>query len=164
MKFVWQPLTIRITNCDDRLQLMKNNAEKRKHDAILPTTIRAIICGPSNCGKTNVLINLLESPHGVRFANVYVYSKSLQQLKYQYLENLLSSIDKICYFTFSNNSDIIPPSEARPNSIFVFVNVACDKQDTVREYFSMGSTSTVFISVNHTREYLNILYKTTRLC
>jgi len=31
--FVRQPLTIRITNCDDRLQLMRNNAEKRKHGA-----------------------------------------------------------------------------------------------------------------------------------
>jgi len=80
----------------------------------------------------------LESPHGVRFENVYVYSKSLQQPKYQYLENLLSSVDKIGYFTFSNNNNVVPSSEARPNSIFVFDNVACDKQDTVREYFSMG--------------------------
>jgi len=89
MKFVWQSLTIRITNCDDRLRLMENNAEKRKHGAMLPITIRAIICCPSNCGKTNVLISLLESPHGVRFENVY--SKSLQQPKYRYLENLLTS-------------------------------------------------------------------------
>jgi len=143
MKFVRQPLTIRVINCDDRLQTMGGSAEKRKHGAMLPSTIRAIVCGPSNCGKTNVLISLLESPHGVRFENVYVYSKSLQQPKYQYLENLLSSIDEIGYFTFSNNSDVVPPSEARPNSIFVFDDVACDKQDTVREYFSMGRHSHV---------------------
>ncbi|KAG5314838.1 GVQW3 protein, partial [Acromyrmex insinuator] len=104
----------------------------------IATTIRAIICGPSNCGKTNVLISLLESPNGVRFENVYVYSKSLQQPKYRYLENLFTSIDEIGYFTFSNNSDIVPPSEAHPNSIFIFDDVACDKQDAVREYFSMG--------------------------
>jgi len=106
-------------------------------------TIRAIVCGPSNCGKTNVLKSLLESPHGVCFENVYVYSKSLQLPKYQYLENLLSSIDKIGYFTFSNNSDIVPPSEAHPNSIFIFDDEACDKQDTVREYVSMGRHSHV---------------------
>lgn len=122
---------------------MGDNAEMRKHGTMLPTTIRAIVCGPSNCGKTNVLISLLESPHGVRFENVYVYSKSLQQPKYRYLENLLTSIDEIGYFTFSNNSDVIPPSEARPNSIFVFDDVACDKQDAVREYFSMGRHSSV---------------------
>jgi len=102
---------------------MGNNAEKCKHGTMLPTTIRAIICGPSNCGKTNVLISLLEGPHGVRFENVYVYLKSLQQPKYRCLENLLTSIDKIGYFTFSNNSDVFPPSEARPNSIFVFDDV-----------------------------------------
>ncbi|EZA61636.1 hypothetical protein X777_11759 [Ooceraea biroi] len=55
----------------------------------------------------------------------------------------MTSIDEIGYFTFSNNSDVIPPCEARPNSIFVFDDVACDKQDTVREYFSMGRHSNV---------------------
>jgi len=114
----------------------------RRHGTMLPTTIRAIVCGPSNCGKTNVLISLLESPHCVRFENVYVYSKSLQQPKYRYLENLLTPINEIGYFTFSNNSDVIPPSEARPNSIFVFDDVACDRQNTIRE-FSMGRHSNV---------------------
>jgi len=122
---------------------MGNNAEMRRHGTMLPTTICAIVCGPSNCGKTNVLISLLESPHGVRFENMYVYSKSLQQPKSRYLENLLTPIDEIGYFTFSNNSDVIPPSEARPNSNFVFDDVACDKQDTIREYFSMGRHSNV---------------------
>lgn len=74
---------------------MTDNAETRKHGTLLPNTVRAIICGPSNCGKTNILISLLESPHGLRFENVYVYSKSLQQPKYQYLEKLLTPIDEI---------------------------------------------------------------------
>ena len=143
MRFVRQPLAIRVTNCDDRSRSMEGRAERRRHGTMLPTTIRAIICGPSNCGKTNVLISLLESPHGVRFENVYVYSKSLQQPKYRYLENLLTSIDEIGYYTFSNNSDVIPPSDACPNSIFVFDDVACDKQDAVREYFAMGRHSSV---------------------
>ena len=117
---------------------MGGSAEKRKHGEMLPSTIRAIIYGPSNCGKINVLISLLESPNGVRFENVYVYSKSLQQPKYRYLENLSTSIDEIGYFTFSNNNDVVPPSEARPNSIFIFDDVACDKQNAMREYFSMG--------------------------
>ena len=115
----------------------------RKHGNMLPITIRGIVCGPSNCGKTNVLISLIESPHGVRFENLYVYSKSLQQPKYEYLENLLTPIDGIGYFTFSNNSDVIPPSKALPNSIFIFDDVTCDKQDTIREYFAMGRHASV---------------------
>jgi len=105
---------------------------------MLPISIRGIICDPSNCGKTNVLISLLESPHGVRFENVYIYLKSLQQPNYRYLKNLLAPIEEIDYFTYSNNSDIVSPSEALPNSIFIFDDVACDKQDAIRKYFSMG--------------------------
>ena len=97
MKFVLQPLTIHITNCDAKSRMMRGSVEKRKHGEMLPSTIRVIICGPSNC-KTNVLISLLESPNGVHFENVYVYSKSLQQPKYRYLENLFTSIDEIGYF------------------------------------------------------------------
>jgi len=80
MKFVLQPLTIHVTNCDAKSRMMGNSAEKRKHGEMLPSTICAIICSPSNCGKTNVLISLLESPN-VRFENVYVYSKSTAAAK-----------------------------------------------------------------------------------
>ena len=140
MRFVRQARIIKVSNFDDRLLSEK---KVRKHGNMLPTTIRGIVCGPSNCGKTNVLISLIESPYGVRFENMYVYSKSLQQPKYRYLENLLAPIDEIGYFTFSNNSDVIPPSEALPNSVFIFDDVACDKQDTIREYFAMGRHSSV---------------------
>jgi len=92
----------------------------------------AIVCGLLNCDKTNVLISLLESLHGVRFENVYVYSKSLQQPKYRYLSNLFS-IDKIGYSTFSSNN-VVPPGEAHSNSIFIFDDLSYDKQDDVREY------------------------------
>ena len=142
MRFVRQATIIKVTNFDDKTRLM-DEKEIHRHGNMLPNTIRGIICGPLNCGKTNVLINLIESPHGVYFENMYVYSKSLQQPKYRYLENLLSSIEEIGYFTFSNNSDVIPPSEALPNSIFIFDDVACDKQDTIREYFAMGRHSSV---------------------
>ncbi|KYN13291.1 hypothetical protein ALC57_14520 [Trachymyrmex cornetzi] len=135
MRFVRQSRMIKVTNLDGKVQTDK---ETRKHGNMLPASIRAIVCGPSNCGKTNVLISLLESPHDVRFENVYVYSKSLQQPKYRNLANLLASIEEIGYFTFSNNSDVIPPSEALPNSIFIFDDVACDKHDAIREYFAMG--------------------------
>jgi len=54
------------------------------------------------------------------------------------LENLLAPIKEIGYFTFSNNNNVLSPNEALPNSIFVFDDVACDKQDAIREYFAMG--------------------------
>jgi len=48
---------------------MGKNAEKR---TVRCYRLRAIICEPTNCDKTNVLISLLESPHGVRFENVCI--------------------------------------------------------------------------------------------
>lgn len=135
MRFIKQSCSIKVCNLDSKI----DDCEPiKRHGPLLPNTIRCIVCGPSGVGKTNVIISLLESPHGVRFENVYVYSKSLQQSKYKYLEKLLSEVGEIGFFPFSNNCDVIPPSEALPDSVFIFDDVACDKQDTIREYFSMG--------------------------
>jgi len=57
-----------MTNVDNKVQTEK---EIRKHGNMLPISVRGIICGPSNCGKTNMLISLLESPYGICFENVY---------------------------------------------------------------------------------------------
>lgn len=115
----------------------------QRHGELLPSTIRCIIAGPSNCGKTNVIIGLLEDPNGLRFENVYVFSKSLYQPKYVYLRKLLEPIQTMGYFTFNDCEDIIPPDKAKPNSVFVFDDIACDKQTVIREYFSMGRHNSI---------------------
>jgi len=46
-----------------------------RHSAIIPNTIRALIVGPSNSGKTNIMLCLIESPNGLKFENVYIFSK-----------------------------------------------------------------------------------------
>lgn len=133
MRIVKQAKSLRIPNHDFDV-----NSKINRHGPLLPSTIRCIITGPSNCGKTNVIIGLLEDPNGVRFENVYIFSKSLYQPKYVYLEQLLQPLKKIGYFPFKDSESIIPPSKAKPNSIFIFDDIACDKQTTIREYFSMG--------------------------
>lgn len=110
----------------------------RKHGDLFPNTIRCIISGPSNCGKTNVMINLLEHENGLSFKNVYVFSKSLQQFKYKYLALVIQNITEIGYFPFTSNDDVISPDKALPHSIFIFDDIVCDSQDNVRAYFSMG--------------------------
>lgn len=109
-----------------------------KHSALLPNSIRCIICGPSNCGKTNVIISLLQNQNGLHFENVYVYAKSLFQPKYVYLKRLLSSIKGVGLYMFSSNENIIPLDQVKPNSIFIFDDVICDKQNNIRAYFCMG--------------------------
>lgn len=136
MKFIKQDLSLPVKNND-----FKCNDEKTKnkrHSPLLPNSIRSLIVGPSNCGKTNVMITLIEHPNGLKFENVYIYSKSLNQPKYEYLKNLLQPIKGMQYKTFSNNTDVISLEKTRPNSVFIFDDIACEKQDNVRSYFAMG--------------------------
>jgi Poxvirus A32 protein. len=115
-----------------------DNGDKqfKKHGPLLPHSLRCIICGPSNCGKTNVMIGLLTHPNGLYFKNVYVYSKSLYQPKYKYLEKVLDSL--VEYNQFKDSDDILPPAQAKFDSVFIFDDVACDNQSPIRDYFSMG--------------------------
>lgn len=134
MRLVKQHTNIAVRNLD----FTQKNHNKTKHSSILPNSIRALIVGPSNCGKTNVMISLIESPNGLKFENIYLYSKSLFQPKYDYLRKLITPIKGMGYYTFSNNEDVIPPEKAKQNSIMIFDDVACENQNNIRSYFCMG--------------------------
>lgn len=126
-----------INNIEFRSGEGLSEAKYYKHSVLLPNSIRCIICGPSNCGKTNVMINLLESPNGLRFENVYLYAKSLFQPKYIQLKKILTSIKGIGFHEFSSNQQVIPLKNVKPNSVFIFDDVVFDKQNNIREYFCM---------------------------
>lgn len=117
---------------------IKNN-NVVKHSVLFPNTIRAIIVGRSGCGKTNLLLNLICHKNGLKFQNVYIYSPTLFQNAYQHLDNVLANVPQIGYFKYHTNDNTIPhPTEAKPNSLFIFDDVACDKQKMMMQYFSMG--------------------------
>lgn len=119
-------------------EFTKKKKYRTRHGPLLPSSVRAIICGPSNCGKTNALLALIVHPNGLRFENIYVYSKSLNQPKYQFLKRLLSPIKGVEYFPFNEHDQVIKPEDAQPNSIMIFDDVACEKQDNMRAFFCMG--------------------------
>jgi len=104
------------------------------------------------------MLSLIESPNGLKFENVYIFSKSLYQSKYEYLEKLIKPIKGMGYHTFSHNEGVLDPSEAKNNSIMIFDDVSCEKQDNIRSYFCMGrqKISTLFIYVKRIVLYLNI--------
>ncbi|KAL7287168.1 hypothetical protein TKK_0018602 [Trichogramma kaykai] len=114
MEFSKQPLKLPVGNFD----IVEEKKKDRRHGDLLPDSIRAVFCGPSNCGKTNCLLALITHPNGLRFENVYVYSKSLNQP--------------------NEHETVLSPDEALPNSLMIFDDVACEKQDNVRAYFCMG--------------------------
>ena len=110
--------------------------KKNKHGLLLPDAIRCIISGPSCVGKTNILFNLLFDPNTLRFENIYVFSKSLFQPKYMFLEKVMPK--EIGYFAYDDNSLVVHPSEAKPNSIMIFDDISCEKHNNIRNYFTMG--------------------------
>lgn len=135
MSFVEQSVKLPVENFD---AIVEQNKKTHRHGDLLPDTIRAVFCGPSNCGKTNSLLALITHPNGLRFENVYVYSKSLNQPKYKFLKELLEPIKGVQYFPFSEHESVISPDEALPNSIMIFDDIACEKQDNVKAFFCMG--------------------------
>lgn len=149
MKFAKQPETFEVN-----VSLESPTNTVSKHGALLPQTVRGIICGASNCGKTNLMFSLLTDPNGLKYENVYVFSKSLQQPKYEMLGEIYKSIPEIGYYTFDSSDSVPDPSEARKNSVMIFDDVACDKQEQMKAYFSMGrhkGVDTVYLIQTYTR-------------
>lgn len=139
MKFTKQKIELPIINFDKILEDESGGVVKEKrHGELLPNTVRGLFCGPSNCGKTNALLALIVHPNGLRFENVYVYSKSLCQPKYKFLKNVVEKAENIGYYPFSEHEEVIKPEDALSNSIIIFDDVACEKQDNIRAFFCMG--------------------------
>lgn len=137
MRFAKQPISIPIRDID----ALTSNKKKqmKRHGQLLPNSIRCIIAGPSNCGKTNLLITLIESENGLKFENVYIYSRTLDQSKYRYLKCVLSPIKEIGFHTFSSSDQVITPNKAKRNSIIIFDDVICEKnQETIKNYYCLG--------------------------
>lgn len=112
--------------------------ERKRHSNLLPDHCRGIICGPSGCGKTNVMINLIINENGLKFKHIYIYCNSLFQSKYKLLQLILHPLKHIKYNFFDVSNAIISPLQAKKNSIFIFDDVICDKQDIMKSYFTMG--------------------------
>lgn len=135
MRIEKQQLSLPISNHDTCS--VKNNYKKHG-DLFGGGSKRVLMVGSSGCGKTNTLITLLEHPNGLRFENLYLYSKSLYQEKYRYLKELLEPIDEIGYFEYEDGDDIVHPQDIEPNSIIIFDDIACCNQNIMREYFCFG--------------------------
>lgn len=131
MSFVEQNIKLPVTNFDKIV-------EREKGD-LVSDTISAVFCGPSNCGKINILLALIMHPNGVGFTNIYVYSKSLKQPKHKFLKQSLEPLDEIQYFSFSEHEAVIPPDKALPDSLMIFDDITCEKRDNVKSIVLHGT-------------------------
>lgn len=154
MRFNKQVIDIPVDN-NDAWDPKETTNDQKRHSALLPDSIRCIIAGPSNCGKTNLLVNLIVSENGLKFENLYVYSKTLWQTKYKYLKNLIHPIQGMKYFEFSSSDALIEPKDAMPNSIIIFDDVISEKnQETIKNYYSLGrhrNVDSFYLTTTYTR-------------
>lgn len=90
MKFIKVKSPLPVNNLD--LEMIQNTPNKKRHGSLLPNSIRCIIAGPSNCGKTNLIISLITNENGLHFENIYLYSKSLFQPKYEFLKEVFKNL------------------------------------------------------------------------
>ena len=137
-----QDVSLPVVNINEDDVMMSNNTRRRtRHSELLPNSIRCIICATSNGGKTNLMLNLLYSPLGLKFENIYLFSKTLFQPGYNQLSNVLKPLNEIGFYQFTDSGDVPLPCQTKPNSIMIFDDIACEKQERVRMYFSMGRHS-----------------------
>jgi hypothetical protein len=136
---------MKIVNFDRLIRGGGTKRRRSRHGKLFPDCVRCIIAGPSGSGKTNVLFNILFNREGVRFENIFVFSRSLFQPKYKYLERVIGGMDGVGYFAFSCNDDLLPLEDVPENSVVIFDDVVCEKQDNIARYFSMGRHKNVDI-------------------
>jgi len=90
------------------------------------------------------MLSLLYHINGLRFRNVYLYSRSLQQPKYQMLKKVIEQVPEMKVEFCDAHEDVVPPEQMPPNTVVIFDDVACEKQqDPMRAFFSMGRHSNV---------------------
>lgn len=139
MRFVKQKIKIPVLNNDYNNRAIDKVA--KRHNELLPNIMRCIISGPSSCGKTNVLLSLIESKNGLKFENIYIYCKTLDQEKYRYLSEILRPIKGIGFYTFNSSENVLDPNHIKKNSLVIFDDVINDtgiNRDVVRNLFTLG--------------------------
>ena len=87
MRLIEQKDKLNIDNVDTQIIKIPS-----RHGPLLPDSIRGIFVGPSGSGKTNVMFNLLTNRNGVKFENIYLYSKTPDQEKYILLKKIIDKI------------------------------------------------------------------------
>ena len=85
-----------------------NCAHKRSNNPLLPKSIRGLIIGKSNCGKTTLLLNLLLRKDWLDYNRLYVFGKSLHQKEYKILrEGFKAGLSKQQISNIFSNQNVI---------------------------------------------------------
>lgn len=123
-------------------QIIKNYdicKPQERLNSLYPNIIRSIICGPSNCGKTNLLLNIIPK---IYHSNIIICSKTSSQEKYELLKLLVDNVNKKSEtkrLFQCLQIDLLPnPEEIQKNSIIIFDDISTENQNKIANYFAYG--------------------------
>ena len=120
-------------------------------------SFRMLLCGPSNCGKTNTLMIMLMNPL-LYYDKLYIYPKNLEQGKYKTLENTLNDTSNVVVYNVVleiSNEEIMNLDELSSDSpkIVVCDDYICEKnQSPLIKYFIAGrhkKCSVIYLSQSY---------------
>jgi hypothetical protein len=136
MKLIEQDIKLPITEV--RLEGGSDQNQIQRHSKLFPKNVRGLIVGPSSSGKTCALLSLIYDKSGLAFKNIYLFSKSLFQPKYEELGTVLKSVPEIGFYTYTDSEEVPPPQDVAPSSLVVFDDIALEPKSQIRAYYCMG--------------------------
>lgn len=113
--------------------------QNKIHSNLLMNDIRCSLIGPSNCGKSALLIGLLEHPKGIKFQHIYVCGKTLHQPRYKKLEGIIETIPEMSFNAYHDLEEFPDFDSIPPFSVCVFDDLGHERQQgKIQNIFSYG--------------------------
>ena len=130
---------MKIPNYDPSLTAKSNY--KQGHPCMPADTFRMLICGPSNSGKTNILLHMLYKL--LTYDKIYLCAKNLHQDKYQYMiDDFDTRVNPVTGYNVIEGAHGVIPLEVLPTDnqkIVIFDDMVCESnQRDIIEYFING--------------------------
>ena len=147
-----------LINCYDRLPKKYRVNNYHNPNKLMPQhPFRLCICGASNTGKTNTLMNIIELSEN--FHKIYLYAKKLDESLYQYLIDSWEKrgekldVELIVYSNVIEDMISVDDVDESIQNLIVIDDFVCEKNlDKVSELFIRGrksNCSIVFISQSY---------------
>ena len=164
-------LAMEIPNYDKGIDA--NTKYKQLYDYMPNAPFRMLMASPSDSGKTNTLIHMLQAPL-VFYDKIYLYERNLEQKKYQQLSDLFDMLSqKVNYpiMEVSNDKGCIQPLEALDRDsqkIVIFDDFITEKnQKPIVKYFTGGrhrNCSSIYLSQSYYNTPKTIRLNCTHFC
>ena len=159
---------MKIPNYDP--SLTAKSKYKQGHASMPADTFRMLICGPSNSGKTNILLHMLYRL--LVYDKIYLCAKNLHQDKYRHMiDDLDERVNPVTGYNVIEGTNDVIPLDVLPTDnqkIVIFDDMVCEKnQDDIIDYFIRGrlrNCSFIYLSQSYFKIPKNIRDNCTHFC